>query len=182
MDLMERIDELQLLVEEAKAVPLSTSAVINREEVLELIAQLKKQVPDYSRQARWMTRDRDQLLGRARKEAERIVAEAQSQRERLLARSEIVLSAQEEGQRIIADAHERAAAISLDADEYIDGRLAAFQEWLDRTSTTVGRGREQLARGRKTEERPEEVQAAPASNGSNGDRPFDAAELGSPLV
>ena len=63
MDLIERIDELQLLVEEAKSVPLSSSAVINRDEFLELLAQLKEAVPDEVRQARWMSRDRDELLG-----------------------------------------------------------------------------------------------------------------------
>ena len=76
MDLIERVEELQVLVEEAKAVPLSSSAVINREEFLELLAQLKQEVPDEIRQARWMSRDRDELLGRARKEAERIIADA----------------------------------------------------------------------------------------------------------
>ena len=62
MDLIERIDELQVLIEEAKAVPLSSSAVIDRDELLDLLAQLKEQVPDEIRQARWMTRDRDELV------------------------------------------------------------------------------------------------------------------------
>jgi hypothetical protein len=66
MDLIERIDELQVLIEEAKAVPLSSSAVVNRDELLDLLAQLKEQVPDEIRQARWLTRDRDELVDRAR--------------------------------------------------------------------------------------------------------------------
>jgi len=94
MDLIERVEELQVLVDEAKAVPLSSSAVINREEFLELLAQLKQEVPDEIRQARWMSRDRDELLGRARKEAERIIAEAREQRDRLLSRTEIVHAAE----------------------------------------------------------------------------------------
>ncbi|HEX2296108.1 MAG TPA: ATPase, partial [Actinomycetota bacterium] len=69
MDLIERIDEMQVLIEEAKSVPLSSSVVINRDEFLEMLAQMKEEVPDEVRQARWMTRDRDELLSRARKEA-----------------------------------------------------------------------------------------------------------------
>ena len=107
MDLIERIDELQMLVEEAKAVPLSSSAVINRDEFLELLAQLKESVPDEIRQARWMTRDKDELLGRARKESDRIIAEAQEQRDRLLSRTEIVHAAQREADRVADEAKER---------------------------------------------------------------------------
>jgi vacuolar-type H+-ATPase subunit H len=144
MDLIERIDELQVLVEEAKSVPLSTSAVINRDEFLELLAQLKQEVPDEIRQARWMARDRDELLARARNEAERIVAEAREQRDRLLSRTEIVHAAEREAQRILERAREEGGKLRLEAEDYIDQKLAAFEILLNKTLATVARGREQL--------------------------------------
>src|SRR5918992_4680484 len=144
MDLIERIDELQLLIEEAKAVPLSSSAVINRDEFLELLAQLKEAVPDEVRQARWMSRDRDELLERARKEAERVVTEAAEQRDRLLSRTEIVNAANREAERIVDEGRERAAKLRVEAEDYIDQKLAAFEILLNKTLSTVGRGREQL--------------------------------------
>src|SRR5918995_5691740 len=104
MDLIERIDELQVLIEEAKPVPFSSSAVINRDELLELLAQLKQEVPDEVRQARWMTKDREEMLARARKEAERLLTEAREQRDRLLSRTEIVHAAKREGERITDEA------------------------------------------------------------------------------
>ncbi|MFN2594577.1 MAG: hypothetical protein ABR579_06785 [Actinomycetota bacterium] len=181
MDLIERIDEIQVLIEEAKSVPLSSSAVINRDEFLDLLAQLKEQVPDEIRQARWMTRDRDELLARARKEAERIIAEAQEQRDRLLSRTEIVHAAQREAERITDEAKDRAARIRLEAEDYIDQKLAAFEILLNKTLSTVAKGREQL-RGDKT------TGAVPT--GSDGEvteapveGPFDAAaELGRSAV
>ena len=144
MDLIERIDELQMLVEEAKAVPLSSSAVINRDEFLELLAQLKESVPDEIRQARWMARDRDELLAKARKEAERVVVEAQEQRDRLLSRTEIVHAAQREADRLTDEAREKATKIQLEAEDYIDQKLAGFEILLHKTLGTVGKGREQL--------------------------------------
>lgn len=150
MDLIERIDELQVLLEEAKAVPLSSSAVVNRDELLELLAQMKEEVPDEIRQARWMSRDKDELLGRARKEAERIIAEAREQRDRLLSRTEIVHAAQREAERIIDDAKERATKIRVEAEDYIDQKLAAFEILLNKTLGTVARGREQLRGERHT--------------------------------
>ena len=174
MDLIERIDELQVLVEEAKSVPLSSSAVINRDEVLELLAQLKEEIPEEVRQARWMSRDRDELLARARREAERIVVEAQEQRDRLFTRTEIVYAAKREAERIIEDARERATKMRVEAEDFIDQKLAGFEILLNKTLATVGRGREQL-RGERT------VGAVP-QNGDGG-APFDsAAEVGQPAL
>jgi cell division septum initiation protein DivIVA len=177
MDLIERIDELQMLVEEAKAVPLSSSAVINRDEVLELLAQLKETVPDEIRQARWMARDRDELLARARKEAERVVAEAQEQRDRLLSRTEIVHAAQRESDRIIDEAKEKAAKLQSEAEDYIDQKLAAFEILLDKTLATVGKGREQLRGQRQTGAVPQQQESngRPSQAGELGGAPFDAS-------
>jgi F0F1-type ATP synthase membrane subunit b/b' len=175
MDLIERIDELQVLVEEAKAVPLSSSVVINRDEFLELLAQLKEEVPDEIRQARWMSRDRDELLARARKEAERIVAEAREQRDRLLSRSEIVHGAERQSERIVDDGKERAAKMRAEAEDYIDGKLAAFEILLNKTLSTVAKGRAQL--------QGEGVSTGPVQgDGVLPEGPFDAEELNQPVV
>jgi cell division septum initiation protein DivIVA len=175
MDLIQRIDELQVLVEEAKSVPLSSSAVISRDEVLELLAQLKEQVPDEIRQARWMARDRDELLGRARKEAERIVAEAREQRDRLLSRTEIVHTAQREAERINDEAKERAAKMRMEAEDYIDQKLAAFEILLNKTLATVAKGREQLRGERSAPPVPQR------QDGGLPHGPFDAEELNEPV-
>lgn len=174
MDLIDRIDELQVLVEEATSVPFSTSAVINREEFLELLGTFKQEIPDEVRQARWMARDREELIERARKEAERIIQEAREQRDRLLSRTEIVQAAQREADRIVEEAKDKAARIQHEAEDYIDQKLAGFEILLTKALTTVGRGREQL-RGRR------EVRtgAGPdgAGEGATSGAPFDAAEL-----
>ena len=176
MDLIERIEELQVLIEEAKAVPLSSSAVINREEFLDLLAQLKQEVPEEIRQARWMSRDRDELLGRARKEAERIIAEAREQRDRLLSRTEIVHAAQREADKINDEAKERASKMQLEAEDYIDQKLAAFEILLDKTMKTVGKGREQLRGSRNTGQVPEDLSGAGGAP-ATASAPFDADQF-----
>jgi hypothetical protein len=173
VDLIERIDELQMLVEEAKAVPLSSSAVINRDEFLELLAQLKESVPDEIRQARWMARDRDELLAKARKEAERVLADAQEQRDRLLSRTEIVHAAQREAEKLADEARERATKIQLEAEDYIDQKLAGFEILLQKTIGTVGKGREQLRGSRSDPVPPREANGTPPPSPA---APFDASQ------
>jgi cell division septum initiation protein DivIVA len=166
MDIVERLEELQVLVEEAKSVPFSSSAVIDRNQFLELIAQLKQAVPDEVRQARWMARDRDELLARARKEADRLLAEAREQRDRLLSRSEIVHAAQREAERLVDEGKAKAARTRLEAEDYIDQKLAGFEILLNKTLATVGRGREQLV-----------APAAPERGDAEQKDPFDGAPL-----
>ncbi|MBA3430425.1 MAG: hypothetical protein H0U16_02955 [Actinobacteria bacterium] len=173
MDLIDRIEELQLLIEEAKSVPLSSSAVINRDEMLELLVQLKERVPDEIRQARWMTRDRDDLLARAHKEAERINSEARAQRDRLVSDSEIVQAAHREADRILGDAREAASKLGVEAEDYVDQRLAAFEIWLNKTSKAVAKGRAQLQGSSTASVGPE---ADPGVSIQAADGPFDVTE------
>ncbi len=172
MDLIERIDELQVLIEEAKSVPFSSSAVVDRDEFLELLTQLKQEVPDEIRQARWMSRDRDELLARARKEAERILAEAREQRDRLLSRTEIVHTAERQAETLIDEAKEAGAKMRLEAEDYIDQKLAAFEILLNKTLGTVTRGRQQLQGQAPTTTHHVDVPGLPP------EAPYDAAEVG----
>ncbi len=171
MDIVERLEELQVLVEEAKSVPFSSSAVIDRNEFLELIAQLKQAVPDEVRQARWMARDRDELLARARKEADRLLVEAREQRDRLLSRSEIVHAAQRESERLVDEGKGKAARTRLEAEDYIDQKLAGFEILLNKTLATVARGREQLVAPRGEE-----------GGDLREQDPFDGADLNEPAL
>ena len=175
VDLIDRIDELQVIIEEAKSVPLSSSAVVNREEVLELLAQIKELVPEEVRRARWMTRDRDELLARAYKEAERIQIEAAAERDRLVSHSEITLTAGREAERIVGAAKEAAARLGVDAEDYVDQRLAAFEIWLNKALAAVLKGREQLQTDRYGASPGPGAAGAPPE-----EHPFDAAQLGGP--
>src|SRR3990172_6977186 len=100
MDLAALLQQLEGLVREAKAMPLSSSALLNREEVLELIEEMKGALPEEIKQARWVVKDREELLGKARRDAEAIVEEARAEQLRLAEREAIVERAIAEAERI----------------------------------------------------------------------------------
>ena len=62
MDITARLNELDELVREAKAMPLSSSVLVNRDEVLDLLASMQEALPDEIKQARWVVKDREELL------------------------------------------------------------------------------------------------------------------------
>ena len=146
-DLVGKLDHLDELVAEAKVVPLSSSIMLNRAEVEGLIADIRASVPDELRQAQWVIKEREDVLDAARSDSGRIIDEARSERARLIAKTEVVHAANREAERVVEDARERARQIRLEAEDYVDAKLANFEVVLSKVLGSVERGREKL-RGR----------------------------------
>jgi vacuolar-type H+-ATPase subunit H len=127
MDLATQLQQLEELVREAKSMPLSSSALVNREEALELIAEMKDSLPDEIKQARWVVKDREELLTKARRDAESIVQQAREEQLRMAQHEAVVQRAEEEGERIVSEAEESARKMRLESEDYIDAKLAQFE-------------------------------------------------------
>src|SRR6266581_1031415 len=127
MDLAARLQQLEDLIREAKSMPLSSSALVNREEVLDLIREMKETLPEEVKQARWVVKDREELLGKARSEGERIVADAREEQLRLARHEEVVARAEEEAERLVRDAEEEGRKVRLESEDYVDAKLAQFE-------------------------------------------------------
>ena len=145
MDLASRIQQLEDMVKEAKSMPLSSSALLNREELLELIASMREQLPEEVKQARWVVRDREELLAKARREAESLVERARQEQMRLVGQEAVVQAASEEAERIVSDSQDRAHSVRMEAEDYVDAKLAQFeiaiqrlQEMLQQTHEALG--------------------------------------------
>ena len=73
MDISARLQQIEELVQEAKSMPLSSSVLVNRDEILELIEAARNELPEEIKQARWVVKDREELLAKARKDGEAMV-------------------------------------------------------------------------------------------------------------
>lgn len=156
MDLAARLQQLEDMIREAKSMPLSSSALLNREEILELVAQMREVLPEEIKQARWVVKDREELLTKARRDSQRIVEEAEQEQLRMATREEVVKRADAEADRILAEAREEARRMRLEAEDYVDAKLAQFEIALQRSSeelaatkTALGRTLEQVEGGRE---------------------------------
>jgi cell division septum initiation protein DivIVA len=141
------LDEMTALLDAAKAMPLSSSVLVNRGEVTARIAAVRSLLPDELAQARWVVRERDGILERANEDAARIVAEAQTESERLVSEQHVVRAAHDEAERVRIAAEDTARRLRLEAEDYVDAKLANFEVVLQKTLGAVERGRERL-RGR----------------------------------
>jgi hypothetical protein len=156
VDLAGQIQRLEDLIKEAKSMPLSSSALLNRDELLELVEQMKISLPEEVKQARWVVRDREELLTKARRDAEKIVDDARAEQLRMATREEVVQRAKQESERIVAEAGEDARTMRMEAEDYVDAKLAQFENALQRfgedfevTRTALDRTLEQVNAGRE---------------------------------
>jgi F0F1-type ATP synthase membrane subunit b/b' len=127
MDIAGRLNQLEEIVAEAKSMPLSSSVLINREEVLELLKGMQEDLPEEIKQARWIVKDREELLAKARVEGEKIVERAREEQLRLAQREEVAKRAREESERIVEEAEDKAVQMRTEAEDYVDGKLAQFE-------------------------------------------------------
>jgi len=76
MDVLVLIDKLDDLIHNARSVPLTDSVMIDREEIYDLLDQMRSTIPEEVKQARWIVKERQEMLAEAKQEADRIIAEA----------------------------------------------------------------------------------------------------------
>lgn len=149
MDILGRLQKLEDMVREARSMPLSTSAIVNRDEVLEAIEAARDELPEEIKQARWVVKDREELLDKARRDSEAMVERGRAERDRLVSEQEVVRAAGEEAERILAAADQRAREMRLESEDYVDAKLAQFEIALEKTAAALQRSISQAQRGRE---------------------------------
>jgi len=144
MDVLVLIDKLDDLVHNAKQVPLTDQVRVDKEEIYDLLDQMRATIPEEIKQARWIVKERQEMLAEAKREAERIVKEGRERQERLIADEEIVKAAERAAEDIIEDARSHEREIRLGAEDYADEILDTLETNLSKFIAAVQRGRERL--------------------------------------
>lgn len=145
MDVHDKLDEITGLVEDARAMPMSASALVNRVEVLGLLDELREMLPEELHHADLLLSDRDAVVEQGRAQAQEMLAAAQVEHDRLVEQTEVVSSARERAAQVQAQAQAEATRLLSEADDYVDRKLGEFEVMLDRIAQQVRRGREHLA-------------------------------------
>lgn len=141
----ERLDALQQMIEQGKAVPMSASCMINRAESLALVAAVRAALTDELDAARLAAEASPPVLERAKAEAEEVVRAAQQEAERLVEASEVMQAAQQRADALRAETDAEAEALRKEADVYVDGRIAAMEAGLQKTLSQIQTMRARLA-------------------------------------
>ncbi|MFB7422789.1 MULTISPECIES: ATP synthase F0 subunit B [Streptomyces] len=144
MDVQKKLDEIVATVQGARSMPMSASCVVNRADLLALLAEVRDALPNSLAQAQELIGGREQMVEQARQEAERIIEAAHAERGTIVSDTQIARQSQEEADRILSEARREAEEVRAEADEYVDSKLANFEVVLNKTIGSVDRGREKL--------------------------------------
>ena len=144
MDIMGLIDRLEDIIANGRKVPLSGSVMIQEHKIYEIIDELRAALPEELKQARWIVKERQEMIDEAEKEANRIIDEGRQRAESMADEMEIVKLAQRRANEIIEAAQAREREIRLGAEDYADEMLANLEVNLGKLLTAVQRGRDRL--------------------------------------
>src|SRR5690349_23540143 len=133
LDTEELILQVRDHIETARSVPMSASVMVNRDELVTLLEDAVAALPEEIRQARWLLKEREEFLAKARREAEDIIDAGRQQAERMVERTEVVREARRRAQQVVDDVEAQSRALKHEAEDYIDQKLASFEVVLDRT-------------------------------------------------
>ena len=133
MEIFELLENLEDIIERSRNLPFSGKGIVDKDEILDLIKEIRLKLPDELKQAKWVKEERQRILVEAQKEADGIVKEAENRIISMIDEHEITRKAYEQKKEIIENANERSREISNGTKEYADGLLAHTEDVLTQT-------------------------------------------------
>ncbi len=142
------IEEIEEYIDNCKPQPLSsTKIIVNREEIEELIAELRSKTPEEIKRYQKIISNKEAILADAQAKADQIIAQAQIQTNELVSEhqimqqayaqaNEVVMIATKQAQEILDNATNEANSIRMSAMSYTDNQLRSLEDVLTNSIDT----------------------------------------------
>lgn len=151
MEILELLDKLESMVSSSARLPMAGRAVINLEQVMELVDQLRNAIPENVKEAQQILQKRDNILNQSLMESRRMrsaaeeeagarVNEGQIMKDAQRKADELLADAQHRAQRMVGEADKQARARIKGADQYAQEVLQKLEQELDNLLNTVRTG------------------------------------------
>lgn len=140
MDILQLIDRLEELFNNAKAVPFTHNVVVDEDRMLELIDQMRIAIPDEVKKAQQVVAQRDRVMAQAQEESNRTLQLARDKADEMTQKDMISQEAQRRAEQILSQARAEAEAIRADADNYVLDTLMQLQDQITKLSNQVNNG------------------------------------------
>ena len=144
------IEEIEEFIDSCKFQPLSsTKIVVNKEELEELLRELRMKTPDEIKRYQKIINNKDAILEDAQTKADNIIAEAQAQAQKIVSESEVMQVALQQSnqlidqtnaqaQEIMDKATEDSNNIRMSAIHYTDEMLENLEKIMSHTIEAAG--------------------------------------------
>ena len=125
MEIFTLLETLEDILENSKTVPFTEKSIVEKDQLLDIIKEIRLKLPDELKQAKWIKEERERIINEAQKDANDIVKE--NRIISMIDEHEITKKAYDKKTEIIADANEMYREITQGTNDYVDGILANIE-------------------------------------------------------
>ena len=138
------LDEIEEIVAGGSSIPFASKVMVDKNELLELIREIRVKLPEELKQAEWIKEERQRILAEAEKESEILRQEADRRIKSMIDESEVTKRANEQAKDIISAAQQDAKKIRLGARAYADDILVELSARVEKVLAIINSNREEL--------------------------------------
>ncbi len=141
----ELVNMLYDMVTEAWALPFGAEkCILEREKILDLIDEIRVNLPKDLEQARTIVDNRNEILAAAKREADSIVAAAEERARHMVAEDEIVLSTKQKANEIMTVAETKSKELRRAANDYAEDTLRRLETVIEQALNETRESRKQF--------------------------------------
>jgi cell division septum initiation protein DivIVA len=144
MDILYLLDQLEEVLGAGSRLPLTSRTLVDEQEILDILDQIRVSIPDEIKAARRLTQEREQVLADARAEAERILRDAEAHAAERLSDHALVRAAEMRAADVEERALRQAEEVRREAEAYAYRVLEKLREQIGQVAQTVDRGLQEL--------------------------------------
>ena len=133
MDALELLDELETVIDKGVAVPFTGRCLLDKEDLLQLLQEVKLKLPKDLEEARWIKEERQRILKEAETEAEGMIKSAEDRMISMVDENEITRKARQQSDEIMEKAQLGAKEIYASSRQYADDLLASVEKVVGNT-------------------------------------------------
>ena len=144
MEIFTLLETLEDMLDKSRKVPFSSKCIVNKDDILDIIKEIRLKLPDELKQAKWIKEERQRILVEAQNEADGIIKEAENRIISMIDEHEITRKAYEKKVEIIETANEMSREITKGTKDYADKVLSNVETALEDALKVIKDNREEL--------------------------------------
>lgn len=144
MEIFTLLETVEDMLENSKEMPFTHKCIVDKEEILEIIKEIRLKLPEELKQAKVIKEEHDRIIEKANEEASGIVKEAENRIISMIDEHEITKKAYEQKNKIIENANDMAREISNGTKSYADNVLQGVQVALEDALKVIENNRKEL--------------------------------------
>lgn len=135
MRVLELLEEIEEIVDTAAGFPLTGKIMIDSEELLEIVREIRSELPDEIQQAQWIKNERERIIAEAKQQYEAVIDDAQKQADALVENNDITVRSKIRADELMSVTEDTAKQLKIGTYEYLDSILYNFQGKMEHLSS-----------------------------------------------